>query len=102
MTEIDPCAESEALREQNDADLREIQRAGIQIDLASIQGIRLAALLDHTLGLLYITALDGTTVPNYVRGNFELELQQNYATIIADTRGQIARKKLLDGVRIQN
>lgn len=97
VPEYDPCAASAELSKRNDLAIAQLQAQGMAVDVASLLSVRVAHLLDTVLGPMYV---DGE--PNLVRGEFELQLQQSYATMIADAQGQAARAKLLNGVHLRN
>jgi hypothetical protein len=80
----------------NDAALAEFAKQGIQVDAASIQGVRLVELLNHLLG----------DMDDPRRLAYELAVQERFVTVVADLRKQIeahrSRSILLDGVNGAN
>lgn len=76
----------------NDGALQALARQGVNIDQGTLANIRVIALCDQVMG-----QPDGE-YPSTTRLNFELALQEQYATMLADIQTQINRHKLTEGV----
>lgn len=78
----------ERMQRDNDATLQTLAQRGVQVDQGSLNGVRLALLIEHLLGDL----------DDERRLAYELAVQQRFAAMLAEIQGQVTRATLLQGV----